>query len=511
MGRALACVVLLLGVGCRRAAPAAPDAGPSAQWLEGTPEAEAGSPLKGGTLVVRAMAEPGGLDFLQDPFHDAWVARMTRNTVTEALLELDPVTWAPKPQLAESFEGDTFHLKKGITFHDGTAFSSADVIATLDRVMDTKQRTGAARADFVDLESYRAIDAHTVELKWKTRSPFHLRALAKLPICRCDDPRKPIGTGPYEVESWQTGDRLTLKRRDARANVDTIVFRFVKDHTLAGALFERGEVDLMTFIQPVLWRAMESASWARSGWRRLKSIDNSYSYIAWNQDRAPFADVRVRRALAKLYPRELIARSVDLGLEVPTTCPYWVKSKSCDPTVAPLPYAPEEARAELADAGFTFTFLIPASSVRLGKVAPLLQEELRRAGITMNIETVDTATLAQRVTRREFDATSRVWTEFDAVQDQYGTFHSSQIDGGSNFAGYASAQADALMEQIRQETDEARRLELERALHRRLYDDQPYLFMTARQSLDAAKANVHGLQPSLLWYDLRRVWLEPTR
>src|SRR5439155_16245535 len=136
---------------------------------------------------------------------------------------------------------------------------------------------------------------------------------------------------------------------------------------------------------------------------------------------------------------------------------------------------------------FHFTFMIPATSVRLVKIAPLLQEELRRSGVAMDIETVYTATLAQRVTKREFEATSRVWTEFDAVQDQYGTFHSSQIDAGSNFACYASAEADRLLEQIRLETDEGRRVELERALHRRLYEDQPYLFMTARQSLDAAK------------------------
>lgn len=510
MTRGLAFPLFLLLAACNRCgAPVAGDAGASIEWLEGTPLPETGTPRKGGSLTVRAMAEPGGLDFLEDPFHDAWVARMTRNTVTEALLEIDPVTYALKPQLAASFDGGVFHLREGVKFHDGSAFTAADVIATLDRVMDVKQRTGATRGDFVDLESYRALDEHTVELKWKTESAFHLRAVAKLPICRCSDARHPIGTGPYAFESWQGGDRLTLKRRDDRAFVDTLVFRFAKDHTLAGSLFERGEFDLMTLIQPVLWRAMEAAPWARTGYRRLKSIDNSYSYIAWNEARPYFADARTRRALARLYPRDVIARSVDLGLEVPTTCPYWLKSKSCDPSVEPIPYSPETARASLADAGFTFTFLIPATSVRLGKVAPLLQEEMRRAGITMQIETVDTATLAQRVTRRDFDATSRVWTELDAAQDQYGTFHSSQIDGGSNFAGYASAEADRLLEQIRVEPDETKRVELERALHRRLYQDQPYLFMTARQSLDAAKITVHGLQPSLLWYDLRKVWVEP--
>ena len=78
-----------------------------------------------------------------------------------------------------------------------------------------------------------------------------------------------------------------------------------------------------------------------------------------------------------------------------------------------------------------------------------------------------------------------------------------------NFAGYASPEVDTLLVKIRAEPDAAKRLEMERALHRRLYEDQPYLFMTARQTLDAAKTRVHGIIPSLLWYDLRRVWVDP--
>jgi ABC-type transport system substrate-binding protein len=456
------------------------------------------------TLVIRAMAEPGGLDFLEDNFHDAWVARITRNTVTEGLLEIDPSNYQLKPQLAERWEEsadhlvDTFHLRPA-RFHDGAVFTAADVVAVLDAVMDTRRHTASTRADFIDLESYRAVDEKTVELKWKQYSPFQLRAVAKLPICHCADSRHPIGTGPYAFESWAAGDRVTLKRRDDRAHVDTIVFRFVKDHTLATAAFEHGDFDLMTFIQPAVWRSFKF-----DGYTQLKSTDNSYSYVAWNESFAPFADPRVRRAFAHLYPADKVAQQIDLGLEVPTTCPYWLESGYCDPEVKPLAYAPDEARAMLADAGyadgFKFRLLIPATSVRLGKLAPVLQEDLAKVNVTLEIEKADSAVMSQRVTKRDFEATSRVWTELDSVQDQYGTFHTG---GGSNFVGYSSPEADALMERLR--TGE----HVERELHRRLYDDQPYLFMTARQSLDAAKKRVHGLKPSLLWYDLRAVTVDP--
>ncbi len=102
---------------------------------------------------------------------------------------------------------------------------------------------------------------------------------------------------------------------------------------------------------------------------------------------------------------------------------------------------------------------------------------------------------------------SRLWTEFDREQDLFPMFHSSQIDGGSNWVGYANPEVDRLIEQVRGEFDDGKRHQLEQRLHAQLYADQPYLFMTSRQSLDASKKRVHGLRPSILWYDLRAVWV----
>ncbi len=483
------------------------------------------------------MSEPPTLNFLEGTSRESWTSRMTRNLVTESLIDIDPKTYELAPALAERWletenhHVTTFYLRPGVTFHDGSKFSARDVVATLDAVKDPRQNTSSVRAEFDALVSWRAIDAQTLELRWGRPSPFAMRALARLPILPAEalakDWRalgaKPIGTGPYAVEAWERGQTLTLKRVDvARAFVDTIVFRFVKDHTIASGLFERGELDVLTNVQPSLWKELERSPSAITSTRRLKGIDNSYSYIAWNQAVPALADVRVRRALAHLYPTLAMNKTVDLGLEQPTTCPYWLPSESCDSSVQPISFSPEAARAELLDAGFTETdgvlsrdgqpltlhFLMPATSVRLAKLTPMLQEQFRRIGAELIIETVDISHMAARVNARDFEVVSRVWTELDATQDQFLTFHSSQIDGGSNFVRYASPEADRLMESIRSEWDAPARHALERDLHRRLYEDQPYLFMTSRASLDLAKQRVHGLRPSPLWYDLRRVWVE---
>lgn len=491
--------------------------------------------------MVRVMNEPATLNFLDDSSHDAWVNRMTGRLVTESLLEISPADFTLVPSLASSWvetsdhRVTTFTLREA-TFSNGEPFSAADVIATLEAVMRGQHPTGASRGELSSLGSWKAIDARTVELTWSTPSPFALRALTRVPVFSrqqlegewAELGKHPVGTGPFVLGAWERGVALTLTRRPgAGVPLDKIVFRFVKDHTAAAALFEKGDFDLMTNIQPVLWRGLEkdepSTAWAKQRWNRIRSLENSYSYIGWNEAKPVFADVRVRQALAQLYDAKLITRIVDLELEVPTTCPYFRDGDSCSPRVKPFPFSPEAARALLSDAGFVdangdgvreregvplkFGFLLPATSVRLGKLVPMLQEQLQPVGVELQIEKVETTTLSARVAKRDFDVVSRAWTEFDREQDLFQMFHSSQIDGGSNFVGYSSLEADRLLEQIRSEFNVTARRALERQLHERLYVDQPYLFMTARQSLDAAQTRVHGLQPSVLWYDLRRVWV----
>src|SRR5436309_1084461 len=97
--------------------------GPSAEWLDGRTPSAAGTVTEGGTLVVRAMFEPEGLNYLDETFRDGWTSRMMRNTVFESLIEIDPDDYSLKPLLAETFEESpdrltqTFHLRHGVKFH----------------------------------------------------------------------------------------------------------------------------------------------------------------------------------------------------------------------------------------------------------------------------------------------------------------------------------------------------------------------------------------------------------
>lgn len=185
MRRTLALLFLALAaVGCRKSASSSTtDAGvtaASAEWLDGRLPKDDSSPVDGGTLVVRLMIEPASLNSLDDGSNDATVHRIMHGTVVESLLELDRVTYQLAPGLAakwtesDDHRTDTFVLRDA-TFSDGAKLTAADVVATLDVVMDTARPTGTIRGTLSSLASWKAIDPKTVEVT--LREPGALEAM----------------------------------------------------------------------------------------------------------------------------------------------------------------------------------------------------------------------------------------------------------------------------------------------------------------------------------------------
>lgn len=543
--RRLALLVLVVVAGCRKsggAVDAGAPSGPGPDWLAGRLVDPPGAPRDGGTLTVRVPLEPAGLTRLHDRFNEGTMTRLTVGPIYETLARLRD--GALTPLLAESWEDVDehralrVHLRPGVKFHDGTAFTSRDVKATLDAVLDPSHATSALRSSLETVAAVETPDEATVLVRW--RRPYFLAAttlLGAVPVLPAHAlegdfdtlpiHRAPVGTGPFRFVRWEPGSSITLARFDrywgASAHLEAVVYRFVKDDAAAVAGWERGDFDLVLRLTPAAWRASESnpALWASS--QRIFFPENTYAWLGFNQRKPLFADARVRRALGLLFPAELVERTVDLGLEPRTTCPWLPGSPSCDPGVQPLPFSPTEAKRLLAEAGwrdadgdgvldregqrFSFAFLAAAQSQKMAKLLPLYLDTLKGAGIDARIETVDVSAYMGRVRAHDFDAMALSWSSPDALQDNFQNFHSSQRESGANYVGYADPEVDAWLEAIRTELDPVRRAALERRVHRRVYEDQAYLFLGRRPALDAVKRRVRGLKPSLGWYDLAAVWV----
>lgn len=542
----LALLALAAGCTCNKKNPTTTP--PPAWWLEGKlpPEASSGTPTPGGTLRVRVSVEPAGLTRIHDRMSEGTMVRYTVGPIYETLGRIDRANpSAPlQPGLAEKWVESADHLslavtlKRGVTFHDGTPFTSRDVAATVAAIRDAKNPTGVLRSYFADLDALETPDDATVLVRWK--KPYFLASwtfLAAIPVMPAKHlegdfdtlpiHRAPIGTGPFKFEKWDTGSSLSMVRFDGyhgeKALLDRVVIRFVRDDVVAAQLFERGELDLLTRAPAAAWKALESDPAAFSKTWRVATADNAYYWIGWNERNPRFQDARVRRALAMAYPADVVAKVIDLGLEPRTTCPYYQSSQGCDPSVTPLPFDVAKAAALLDEAGWrdtngdgtrerdgvelAFAFLTTSSSVKFGKLLPLYQERLAQVGAKASIERIDASVFMSRMRAHEFDAATLSWSTPDAVQDIYDVFHSSQAATGSNFVGYSSPEVDRRLEQIRATFDVAERTTLEREVHRLLYDDQVYLFLTLRPQLELVRPSVRGLVPSIAWYDLSRLWL----
>lgn len=501
-------------------------------------------------MVLAVMQEPPSLNTLTHS--DAMAAQLTRHRIYESLVRIDPYDdpgYRIVPELAERWEVSedrrvyTFHLRQGVSFHDGKPLSSRDVVATMDKVMDEGTKAAHVRAYFAELEGYDAPDPATVVFRWKRPYFLALDAVGDLPIQpahvlqgltaaqfneAATNPlnRHPVGTGPWRFGRWEANQRIELLRNDAywgrQTYLDRVVVRFVKDANVRIQLAERGEVDLVARLLDAHWARTEQAS-IRAAYHRVKTYDASYRWIGWNQAAKPFLeDRRVRTALTHLVDRKQLAEKVFAGLPKLTTCHFYHAGPDCDPAVAPLPFDPERATGLLNEAGWTdhdgdgtidkggiplaFTLLLPASSSTGETIATKLKEDLSRAGIDMEIQKVEWAVFTRRLREHEFDACFLGWGG-SARQDPTQIWHSAERKGGSNYVDFADAEADRLIEKARVTLDDGARSAMYRELGAILHREQPYTFMWVAPRLDLVSQRLRGVRASLEWWQLEDWWI----
>jgi peptide/nickel transport system substrate-binding protein len=515
-------VACALGAGCKRAAaPARADGGAAVVTSLAD---DAGPARDGGELVVHVEAEPAILCDLVE--HDAWSRWIVENQVVETLLFQDPWTGAITPRLAAAYEltaeALTLHLRPSLKWHDGQPFSAADVVFTIGRARDPA--VGAdQRSDFDPVSAVETPDANTVVLRLTRPAPFLKQALAHLAILpehlykgkdlrRAEASRAPVGTGPFKFVSWRQGDELVLARNDAywgeKAHLDRIRFRFVRDKEVAWELYRRGELD-------VLWQVPathfdEARSDAKlAGHHLLSWTPRAYFFIVWNAGRGRLADVRVRRALSMLVDRTRFDQIAFGGHARAITGPYAPGTPSYDATIAPWPYDPAAARKLLDEAGvksMKLTFLYYGASRSAEQLGTLMKEDFAKAGVTLELASVDFAVQLDRLRHHAFDVSPLQWT-LSVEQDNYDLFHSSQAAGGQNFGSYKSPAADALLDEIRKTPDDAARHALDRKLHRVIHDEQPYTFISMREVESLLQPRVHALVLSQDGFSFARAWL----
>ncbi len=512
----LALLAVLLA-GCRPAA--APDVG------------GADTPARGGRFVYPLPIEPATLDLVSGTDQ---ASVLVQKLVADGLVDHD-ADLRPVPRLAESWEFSpdgrvlTFSLRRGVRFHDGEALTSDDVRHTYDRIVDPASRAIGRLDAFLPVERIETPDPHTVRVIYREPYAPALRAW-ETPIAprpgnagRADGPespgRAPIGTGPFRFVAWEAGRRIVLAANDdyfgGRPHLDEFVFQVIPSQETALQALLAGEVDYAS-LTPVQWQAHGGRAGFDRRFRTLRFVPLFLYYIAWRGDGSNpfFADPRVRRAVSLALDRRGYVESVLRGLGEVARSPFHPAVLPAREEADGAPFDPERAARLLDDAGwridpstglraregvpFRFRLLIYGSGQDHVQFSQVAQESLRRLGIEMTIQRLDWPTLWSRLKSGDFEA-ALSGTVFTPDPDSlFGMLHSSQIEGGQNYAAYRDRDVDGWLEEGRRTLDSDGRESIYRRIERRVNERQPYTFLFYPTVVAAVSRRVGGVTPSPL-------------
>jgi peptide/nickel transport system substrate-binding protein len=525
---ARALTLLLALAVCLPACPKKPKKGPAVQ-----------------TLRIHTESEPAHLVSLLRP--DAWAHRITAHNLFESLVRMDPRTYEFKGELASTWKRSadsltyTFYLRHGVKWHDGKPFTGEDVKFTFDRIMDEQVRAASVRATLEPfIASYRLVKPDRFEIVCKRPSPWFLVNIADVSILpahlmRKGDLnkhpllRKPVGTGPYKFKRWDTGRRIELERFDdywgTKPRIGRLSYRIIQNPETAIKLARRRELDFVSRIRAAQWTTVvQKDPVLRHEFIHVKNTSPGTNYVLFNHRRKLFKDARVRRALAHLLDVRMITKKILHGLGRPIGALYWFKDPHHAKALEPVRFDPEGAARLLRDAGWTdsdkngvldkddepfrFVFLLVAASKTHRRWLTIYQQELRKAGIVMEISPIDWAAYLDRIRKHDFDMGALGMVQVGPFTDLYLQFHSSQIDDGQNYGAYSNPRADALLERIRTEMDPKRREKLSQEVQALLYREMPVIPLFSLVDPGIVSRRVHGVYSSALWYQVRDWWIE---
>ncbi|MBF0551613.1 MAG: peptide-binding protein [Deltaproteobacteria bacterium] len=261
----------------------------------------------------------------------------------------------------------TFHLRKNVKWQDGKPFTAEDVMATYRVIIDPKTPTPYA-GDFQQVKTAEILDPYTFRVtygqpfapglnSWGAAIlPAHVISgtdITKSPLIR-----QPMGTGPYRLKEWITGQKIVLTSNhdyfEGRPYIDQYVYRIIPDMATMFLELKSGGVDQMG-LTPLQYERQTNTPLFQDNYRKYRYLSFSYTYLGFNLLDPRFQDKRVRQAIAHAIDKQELIDGVLLGLGKEATGPFKPGTWVYNPNVKKYPYDPEKAKQLLAEAGWKQT------------------------------------------------------------------------------------------------------------------------------------------------------------
>jgi peptide/nickel transport system substrate-binding protein len=429
-----------------------------------------GTPRRGGTLINVTGSSPSNLTCgFEKSAHTNVVTESMYNGLVHPDAEGDL-----HPELARSWEISpdgltyTFQLRKGVRWHDGQPFTSADVKFSYEEIVGKYHHR--ARATYERIKSIDTPDPHTVIIHLKSPyAPF----LATLTVSDgCIMPKhiyagtdilknphnqeNPIGTGPFKLLEYQRGSHVILGRNPdyfmkGRPFLDRIIVKIIPNASSRVVAFESGELHMLGyyFLDPLdAKRLME-----KPGVASTDLSDPQVMTLFLNYKKNKFlSDVRVRRAIAHAIDKKFIVERAMFGLGRVTNSiiPPGLKPFHT-PKITLYEHSPSLADQMLNEAGFPRGSdgtrlelgLSYDSGAKVGKIVDSLREQLRVVGIRVKPEPMERQVMAQKVRKkRDFDMYVHIYTT--SGEPAVGVERLYRCNSSENVTAYCNERVDQL-------------------------------------------------------------------
>jgi peptide/nickel transport system substrate-binding protein/oligopeptide transport system substrate-binding protein len=427
----------------------------------------------------------------------------------------------------------TFHLRQGVTFHDGSHFTAANVVSSWQRALDPATKSGAAQFLFPirGAREFNSGKAHSISgvvvrddstLVVSLAEPLaiFIKMLA-MPVAAivpahvgADFGEHPIGTGPWKLVEWKHDDYLLFARNPSyfagAPATDTLRARIIAEPSTAVAEYESGNVDVLEI------PADQASDWVDDESKKPMLMSTpalELVYVAINTTRGPLADVRVRQAINyaidinRIIERLISGRGTRAAGVIPPALAGY------DSTRKAYPYDPAKAKQLLAAAGYPNGIdveLWTSTTPIYLRMAETMQAYLNAAGIRTKIVQRESAASRAAARKGQVDMILKDWyADYPDAEDfLYPLLHSANKGAGGNVSFYSNPVFDSVVTQSRRELDETKRNAMYRQADSIAFAGAPMVFLYFYNELYAVQPWIKHFVPPVIFNGQR--WTKVT-
>jgi peptide/nickel transport system substrate-binding protein len=505
----------------------------------------------GGTLVVSVGGDP---ETLFPPLSSTTTGQLVGDMVYDRLAEIgDSLNTVGdsgfQPRLAKTWDwaadslSIAFHIDPAARWHDGRPVRAGDVAFT--HLIYTDPATGSPFATALDnIDSVTTADSLTAVIWFREKSPMqfydavntmlilpeHVIGSARGTALR--DPaigRNPVGSGRFRFVKWNAAQSIELASDTAnyrgRANLDRLILTIAPDFNTALTRLLGGEADMIEQVPAANLPDVAKDTATRT--TLTSGLDYNFVQLNLNDPKNParphplFHDRELRRALTMALDRRSIVRNAYDSLASVAVGPTVRAYPSTDTALRQLPFARDAALRTLDSLGWRdsngdgvrdrngrkleFTLSVPGPSKARNTMAVLIQEQLRQAGMKVNIEALDFAAFIDRENKRAFDAVFGGWhvePSPGGIRQTWGSAGAGP--GGTNYGSYRNGAFDALVDTALSSTTLAERRKYFTAAYQMIIDDAPAIWFAEPKRIMAVHKRIRptGVRPDAWWANL---------